>query len=196
MSSKDRQSRIRLVVGLGNPGQRYGSTRHNAGFWFVDGIEGREPFRSDRRSDSEVSSCALGVERVLLQKPQAFMNLSGLPVRQLLDFHKLSPDEVLIVHDELDLAPGIIRLKRGGGHGGHNGLRDLIRHIGAEFARLRVGIGHPGQREQVVGYVLDPPQREEREAIDSALNDARAVLADLASGDWDRAVRTLHNRTA
>lgn len=185
---------IRLVVGLGNPGPQYAPTRHNVGFWFVDDLDGREPFRPDRRSDSELASCSAGGQRVLLQKPQSFMNRSGLPVRQVVDFHKLPVESVLIVHDDLDLEPGVVRLKRGGGHGGHNGLRDLIRHLGANFARLRVGIGHPGHRDAVVGYVLAAPRHEERALIDAALRDARATLDDLAAGEWDRAVRRLHTR--
>ncbi|TVP79918.1 aminoacyl-tRNA hydrolase [Thioalkalivibrio sp.] len=189
---------IRLIVGLGNPGPRYADTRHNAGFWFVDrlvdGLGGS--FRAESRFEGEVARVSVGGTACDLLKPLTFMNRSGNAVQKLAGFHKIPPAQILVVHDELDLPVGTARLKMGGGHGGHNGLRDLHRHLGPDYARLRIGIGHPGIREEVVGYVLERPSRAEETAMREAINAALESVNDLVAGDWDKAVRRLHARAA
>jgi peptidyl-tRNA hydrolase, PTH1 family len=189
---------IRLIVGLGNPGPRYADTRHNAGFWFVDrlvdGLGGS--FRAEARFEGEVARVSVGGTACDLLKPLTFMNRSGNAVQKLASFHKIPPAQILAVHDDLDLPVGTARLKMGGGHGGHNGLRDLHRHLGPDYARLRIGIGHPGIREAVIGYVLERPSRAEETAMREAINAALESVSDLVAGDWDKAVRTLHARAA
>jgi len=188
---------IQLIVGLGNPGTEYEPTRHNAGFWFVDELAGRcrQSFRVEARFQSEVARCQLGAVECRLQKPQMFMNRSGQGVRSLCQFFKIPLEQVLVVHDELDLPPGVVKLKKGGGHGGHNGLRDLISHLGGkEFYRLRVGIGHPGHKDQVADYVLKKPSKEDRRLIDDAIYDALNVMQDVVDGHMDKAMHVLHSR--
>lgn len=186
---------IRLIVGLGNPGPRYAETRHNAGFWFVDALVRRHSteFRAESRFDGEAARLTLPEGDCWLLKPMSFMNKSGLPVRKCADFYRIAPEEILVVHDELDLDPGVARLKMGGGHGGHNGLRDLHRHMGGpNYARLRLGIGHPGHRDEVVPFVLDRPGRDDARAIDDAIDAALDQVPALIAGRWDEAVRNLH----
>ncbi|MBS0003061.1 MAG: aminoacyl-tRNA hydrolase [Thioalkalivibrio sp.] len=187
---------IRLLVGLGNPGPRYADTRHNAGFWFADRLaaDRGSAFRAESRFEGEVARFAAGSANCLLQKPLTFMNKSGSAVQKLAAFYRIPPTEILVVHDDLDLPAGTVRLKAGGGHGGHNGLRDLHRHLGADYARLRIGIGHPGIREAVIGYVLERPGREEEIAMRQAIDAALGIVDDLVGGDWDRAVRRLHSQ--
>lgn len=187
---------IRVIVGLGNPGADYLRTRHNVGFWFLDMLAGeqRVAFRSTRRFHAETARITVDGTEVLLAKPETFVNRSGRAVRAVLDFFKHAPGEVLVVHDDMDLPVGTARLKRGGGHGGHNGLRDIIQHVGADFARLRFGIGHPSVGREVIDYVLHAPGREEEGAILDALAAAQAELAHLAAGEFDAATRALHNR--
>ncbi|WP_019021476.1 aminoacyl-tRNA hydrolase [Thioalkalivibrio sp. ALE23] len=192
-----RPAPIRLVVGLGNPGPRYAETRHNAGFWFVDALarDHGARFRPENRFDGEAARLTLPEGDAWLLKPMSFMNKSGLPVRKCADFYRIAPEEILVVHDELDLEPGVVRLKHGGGHGGHNGLRDLHRHLGGPaYCRLRVGIGHPGERDQVVPFVLDRPDRDAARAIGEALDHAAREIPALLAGRWDEAVRHLHGR--
>lgn len=189
---------IRLVVGLGNPGPRYAATRHNAGFWLVDQLaqDTSSTFRTESRFTAEIARLRLEQSAdVWLLKPQTFMNRSGLAVQKVAAYYRIPPEAILIVHDDLDLPPGVARLKRGGGHGGHNGLRDLHQHLGANYARLRIGIGHPGQREAVINYVLEPPRQSEFAAIMEALSAALSVIHPLITGDWDKAVRTLHSQS-
>ena len=188
---------IQLIVGLGNPGSDYEPTRHNAGFWFVDELARRcnQPFRTESRFQSEVARCPVDGSEVRLQKPMSFMNRSGQPVSALARFFRVPLEQILVVHDELDLPPGTIRLKKGGGHGGHNGLRDLISHLGSkEFYRLRVGIGHPGHRDQVVDYVLKKPSKEHRQQIEGAIYDALDAIGDIVNGQFERAMHVLHSR--
>lgn len=189
---------IRLIVGLGNPGPRYADTRHNAGFWFVDRLlnDFGGSFRAESRFEGEVARVTVDGAGCDLLKPLTFMNKSGNAVQKLAGFHKVSPEQILVVHDELDLPVGTARLKMGGGHGGHNGLRDLHRHLGPNYARLRIGIGHPGVREAVIGYVLERPSRAEEIAIREAISAALEVVPALVAGDWDKAVRSLHGRAA
>jgi PTH1 family peptidyl-tRNA hydrolase len=186
---------IQLVAGLGNPGAKYEQTRHNAGFWFVDAVarDCGVQFRTDSKYRSEVARCSIAGNDCRLQKPQDFMNRSGRPVAALAGFYQIPRSEILVVHDDLDLPPGTIRLKRDGGHGGHNGLRDLIPALGGrDFLRLRIGIGHPGHRDDVVGYVLKAASREERAAIDAAIAAAVRVLPDIICGNLDAAMKELH----
>ncbi|MEN8207526.1 MAG: aminoacyl-tRNA hydrolase [Pseudomonadota bacterium] len=186
---------IQLVVGLGNPGAKYEQTRHNAGFWFVDEVarQYNTRFKSESKYKSEVARCTIAGNDCRLQKPLDFMNRSGLPVASLAGFYQIPRSSILIVHDDLDLPPGTVKLKRGGGHGGHNGLRDLIPHLGGnDFLRLRIGIGHPGHRDDVVGYVLKNASREDRTAIDQAIDDAVKMLPDIIAGHLDKAMKALH----
>jgi len=186
---------IRAIVGLGNPGAKYADTRHNAGFWFVDSLARRFGcrFRVEAKFFGEVCRLQLDGEDCWLLKPTTFMNRSGQAVAALARFYKLKPEEVLVAHDEIDLPPGEIKLKLGGGHGGHNGLRDIIPALGSkDFLRLRVGVGHPGHKDAVVDYVLDRPPRAEQEAIDAALDRAEARIADLVAGDIAGAMNILH----
>ncbi len=189
---------LRLIVGLGNPGPRYADTRHNAGFWFVDRLASDRggALRAESRYEGEVARISVQGATCLLLKPLAFMNRSGGAVQKLAAFYRIPPEEILVVHDELDLPVGTVRLKRGGGHGGHNGLRDIQQHLGPDFARLRIGIGHPGVRDAVIGYVLERPSREEEAGMREAIAAALDTVDDLVTGDWDKAVRCLHGRPA
>lgn len=155
---------IDLIVGLGNPGSKYEQTRHNAGFWFVEEIARLKGahFRPEAKFSGDVCKVVLEGRDIWLLKPNTFMNLSGQSVNKLASFYKIPKDNILVAHDELDLDPGVVRLKTGGGHGGHNGLRDIINHLGKEFQRLRIGIGHPGSRDDVVDYVLHRASKTNR----------------------------------
>lgn len=187
---------LRLIVGLGNPGAQYLATRHNVGFWFLDALAGElgESFRPNRRAHGEFVRTRFKGNDLMLLKPDTFVNKSGLAVRATLDYFKYSHAELLVVHDDLDLPAGAARVKRGGGHGGHNGLRDIIRHVGRDFARLRFGIGHPGGHKSVVDYVLDRPLRREEDAILDAFNIVAPQLNALLSGDFEAAMQALHTR--
>jgi len=188
--------RIRLIVGLGNPGPKYDQTRHNAGFWFVDQLARRfgGQFRAESKFSGEVCKIRVAEEEVWLLKPMTFMNRSGLAVRQLSTFYKIPLEEILVAHDELDLDPGVVRLKRGGGHGGHNGLRDISSQLGKDFMRLRIGIGHPGHKDDVVDFVLSRARREEQQGIDDAINEAADAAEDIVSGQSQKAMNQLHSR--
>jgi PTH1 family peptidyl-tRNA hydrolase len=188
-------SAIRLVAGLGNPGARYEQTRHNAGFWFVEAVARRygARFHPENRYKSEVARCSIDGNDCRLQKPLDFMNRSGAPVAALAGFYRIPRHAILVVHDDLDLPPGTVKLKRGGGHGGHNGLRDLIPVLGGnDFLRLRIGIGHPGHRDDVVGYVLQCASRKDRVAIDGGIDNAVQALPDIIAGRIDKAMKDLH----
>jgi PTH1 family peptidyl-tRNA hydrolase len=189
---------IRLIAGLGNPGAKYEQTRHNAGFWFVDEVARRYEgqFRTESRFGSEVAVCRIDGQECRLQKPQEFMNRSGRPVAALAAFYRIPRPAILVVHDDLDLPPGTARLKQDGGHGGHNGLRDLIPNLGGnDFLRLRIGIGHPGHRDDVVGYVLKPAARDDQAAIEAAIEAALDVLPDVVAGNIEAAMKQLHTAT-
>ena len=188
---------IQLIVGLGNPGTEYEPTRHNAGFWFVDELARRcqQGFRAEARFHSEMARCQLEGRECRLQKPQTYMNRSGQAVRALMQFFRIPVDAILVAHDELDLPAGTVRLKTGGGHGGHNGLRDLISHLGTrDFHRLRIGIAHPGDKRQVVDYVLKPPGKEDRRLIDAAMDEALDVMPLVMGGEMDKAMHRLHSQ--
>jgi len=184
----------RLIVGLGNPGAAYAEHRHNVGFWFVDRLASdlRVSLLPQGKFYGRVARCA---ELWLLQ-PATWMNLSGQAVAALAHFYRIAPDEILVVHDELDLPPGSIRLKQGGGNGGHNGLRDIQARLSTpDFWRLRLGIGHPGEREEVVNHVLRAPRREERELIERAIERCLLAWPQFAAGDYAAAQRQLHGKT-
>ncbi len=172
---------IRVIAGLGNPGAEYAETRHNAGFWLVDRLaEAHEvPLKLQRRLDAEIGRIRTGGEEIWLIKPMSFMNRSGGPLRAVLDYYKLDIGETLVAHDELDLPPGTLRLKKGGGHGGHNGLRDILSHCGPDFYRLRIGIGHPGSSDRVVGFVLRRAGIDEQELLDTAVERAMKAVPKL-----------------
>lgn len=190
-------STIRLIVGLGNPGREYETTRHNAGFWWVDELARlhKLDFRNDAKFHGLTARGQLHGHEVLLLKPQTFMNVSGRAVGALAQFYKIAPPEILVVHDELDLPPGVARLKMGGGHGGHNGLKDIAAHLGTrDFWRLRFGIGHPGERADVSSYVLNDPRREERELIDKAMQQAQDIAHLVIEGKTEAAMLRLHSR--
>lgn len=187
---------IELIAGLGNPGSKYEQTRHNAGFWLVEEIARLKGahFRPESKFSGEVCKVVLEGRDVWLLKPDTFMNRSGLAVQKLASFYKIPVENILVAHDELDLEPGTARLKSGGGHGGHNGLRDIIAHLGKEFHRLRIGVGHPGDRSQVVDYVLHRASQDEQISIENSIDDALRVLPLLAEGSWEKAVHRLHTK--
>ncbi|MFZ9966216.1 MAG: aminoacyl-tRNA hydrolase [Steroidobacteraceae bacterium] len=187
---------LRLVVGLGNPGPEYALTRHNAGFWLVDELAARHggQWKADRRLNAETTRVSIADRELWLIKPMAFMNRSGGPVRSFCDYLKVGAGEVLVAHDELDLPVGAVRLKLAGGAGGHNGLRDLITHLGADFWRLRLGIAHPGHRDEVVDYVLRRAPREEQEAILSAIARAADEIPRLLTEGADKVMNRLHTQ--
>ena len=181
----------RLVVGLGNPGSEYEDNRHNLGFWFVDQLA-RE-LKVALAPQGKFFGRAGRIDELWLLQPTTFMNRSGQAVAALARFYKIAPEEILVVHDELDLQPGSIRLKKGGGNGGHNGLKDIQAHLATpDFWRLRLGIGHPGERNEVVSYVLKAPRKEEQEEIDRALGRCLLAWPKLGVGDYEGAQRLLH----
>jgi len=186
---------IKLIVGLGNPGTRYEATRHNVGFWFVDLVARRHggAFRKESRFHGALCKVDIASASCWLLKPETFMNQSGRSVGFFCNYYRIDPRHVLVVHDDLDLAPGSIRLKTGGGHGGHNGLRDIINALGSrDFHRLRIGIGHPGDRNQVVDYVLSTPSKADSEAIEGAIAEAEKLLPLLLEGEFQRVMNRLH----
>lgn len=190
-------SQVTAIIGLGNPGPDYEATRHNAGFWLVDALARRAhtELRPEKKFLGLYAKVRLGDRDIHLLNPTTFMNRSGGAVAALCQFFKLAPTELLVVHDELDLPPGQARYKTGGGHGGHNGLRDIISALGNQndFHRLRVGIGHPGEARQVSHYVLNRPGKAEQEAIDQALAECEATLPLALAGDWAKAMNRLHS---
>lgn len=187
---------LTMIAGLGNPGERYARTLHNAGFWFVDALarDAHESFRHEKRFDAEICRIRLAGKEVWLIKPQGYMNLSGGSIRGLLDYYRLSVEELLVAHDEIDLPPGTVRLKKGGGHGGHNGLRDTIRHCGPDFMRLRLGVGHPGDKNLVTSYVLKPGTPEVEKAVLGEVDDAIRVMPTLVEKGLSVAMTELHTK--
>ena len=187
---------LRIIVGLGNPGPEHQVTRHNVGFWFVDLLARRHggEFRDYRKYSGETARVAIDGQELILLKPTTYMNRSGLSVRQISDFYKIVPDDILVAHDELDLPVGSVRLKNGGGHGGHNGLRDTIAHIGENFWRLRLGIGHPGNKAEVIDYVLTRAPRVEEDLILEAVNTAADSVPLILEQGAERAMTKLHSR--
>ena len=188
-------SGIKLFVGLGNPGDKYIATRHNAGFWWIDQIAAQT--NSNLALDAKMFGIVgkLHQDKWLL-KPTTFMNGSGKSIAALGNYYKIQPAEILVIHDELDLPVGTARLKFGGGHGGHNGLRDTHAALGtADYWRLRIGIGHPGDRNEVVNYVLKAPLKDEQAAIDDSIIKSAILLDTLTAGDFESAMLKLHTKT-
>jgi PTH1 family peptidyl-tRNA hydrolase len=187
---------LRIIVGLGNPGPEHLLTRHNAGFWFVDALAAKAGarFRSHTKFQGEICRTQLSGGEVTLLKPMTYMNRSGLAIRALFDYLKVQASEVLVVHDELDLPVGEVRFKLGGGAGGHNGLRDTITHIGQDFWRLRLGIGHPGDKSEVIDYVLRRAPKEEEARLLESVSEAIPVLQVFLEQGAERAMNDLHGK--
>lgn len=188
-------SDLRLIVGLGNPGAEYAATRHNVGFWFVDALasECGERFGMESRLLGETARIRFAGADVRLLRPSTFMNRSGQSLAAALRYWKIEPAQCLVVHDDLDLPAGTARLKFDGGHGGQNGLRDIVAHLGhGAFHRLRIGIGHPGHKDRVTGWVLGRPGKDDEAAMRAAINDALAVLPLVVAGNFNEAMKRLH----
>lgn len=186
---------IKLLVGLGNPGPEYEATRHNAGFWFLDGAARalKTSLVMDRSYYGLVARTSFAGQPLWLLEPQTFMNLSGKSVAALARFFKIKPDEILVAHDELDLPPGEAKLKFGGSHAGHNGLRDIHAQLGTgDYWRLRLGVGHPGQKSEVVNWVLKKPALDDRIAMDQSIDRALAALPRLLAGEMNQAMLLIH----
>ena len=189
---------IKLFVGLGNPGAEYEATRHNAGFWWVEALsrELKTPLTFDKSYFGQVARTTVHGQTIWLLTPQTFMNLSGKSVAALARFFKIKPEEVLVVHDELDIVPGQVKLKFGGSHAGHNGLRDIHAQLGtADYWRLRLGVGHPGVKEEVINWVLKKPSQEHRTAIDDCIARSLKALPALLAGEMEKATMLIHTST-
>ena len=187
---------LSIIAGLGNPEDKYEKTLHNAGFWFVDVLARKYggDFRYEKKFDAESCRIRISDQEVWLVKPQSYMNLSGGPVRGVMDYYRLNTAQLLVAHDEIDLPPGTVRLKQGGGHGGHNGIRDVIQHCGADFMRLRLGVGHPGEKDQVTGHVLKRASSDVEAAVERNIDDAIAVLSLLIDDGLNAATKKLHTK--
>ena len=186
---------IKLFVGLGNPGPDYAATRHNAGFWWIDELarELKVSLSMDKSYHGYVARTTVGGHTIWLLQPQTFMNLSGKSVASLAKFFKIAPEEILVVHDELDIAPGLMKMKFGGSHAGHNGLRDIHAQLGsADYWRLRMGVGHPGVKSEVINWVLKKPSLDNRIAIDQGITRSLKAVPDMISGDMDKATMVIH----
>jgi PTH1 family peptidyl-tRNA hydrolase len=186
-----------LIAGLGNPGPQYEHTRHNVGFWWLDQLANdmNINFSVNNKYHGQLAQCQLSGNKLFLLKPLLFMNRSGQSLAALANFYKIPPAHILVIHDDLDLPVGIARLKKGGGHGGHNGLRDIISCVGSkDFLRCRLGIDHPGNSKDVSDYVLSKPSQSDRQAITTAINSSLQVLPDVLSGDLEKAMHWLHSR--
>ena len=184
---------IKLIVGLRNPGLKYAKTRHNVGEWMLHAATsaawlGKKDFFGD------VAELDISGQKIWGLLPNTFMNLSGQAVAAMSRFYRLSPQEILVIHDDLDLAVGVVRIKHGGGHGGHNGLQDIIRHLGADFYRIRIGIGHPGDKTQVANYVLHEPSAVEKKDLDCAIAHTLPYLTDIVTGNISAVMNELHRR--
>jgi PTH1 family peptidyl-tRNA hydrolase len=190
--------KIQLIVGLGNPGPQYTQTRHNVGFWLVEQLCNslKTPIANESKFKGYIASATYGNQPLKILAPMTYMNRSGESVLAVSKFYKIPPEEILVVHDELDLPPGVARLKLDGGHGGHNGLGDIIAHLGTKkFYRLRLGIGHPGDKDDVTNYVLERPNKADNAKIVEAIDASLAVFNDLLAGNFEKAMTTLHTAT-
>lgn len=186
---------IKLICALGNPGDKYAQTRHNAGFWFLGKLSASEDISLSHNSrfKSLVGDFRHATNVVRVIAPQTFMNKSGEALAPFANFYQVQADEILVLHDEIDLPPGSIKLKTGGGHGGHNGLRDIINHLGSnDFHRMRIGVGHPGEKSKVVSFVLNRPSIAETQLIDACLDNIYKVLPEILSGDFSAAMNQYH----
>lgn len=187
---------LSIIAGLGNPGDRYERTLHNVGFWFLDALarKYRGEFRYEKRFDADCCKIDMHGSDIWLVKPKSYMNQSGGPVRGVLDYYRLNPKQLLVAHDEIDLPPGTVRLKQGGGHGGHNGIRDVMRHCGADFMRLRLGVGHPGDKDEVTNYVLKRGSSTIERAVEDNIDEAVAVMPTLIEDGLNAAMKELHTK--
>lgn len=186
---------LQLIVGLQNPGIQYERTRHNAGAWFIQALlaHARLQLKADKKLQGMIGSLPHLDWPCYVFLPNCFMNLSGTPIQLVMQYYKIPPEAILVAHDELDLPVGTAKLKTGGGHGGHNGLRSTIQHLGtAEFHRLRIGIGHPGHRDHVHDFVLSAPSASDKKHIDEAIDKSLTVLPFALQGDWPKAMQLLH----
>ena len=185
-----------IIAGLGNPEDKHERTLHNVGFWFVDALARKYggEFRYEKKFDANCCKVNVVGREVWLVKPQSFMNLSGGPIRSVLEYYRLDPKCLLVVHDEIDLSPGTVRLKQGGGHGGHNGIRDVMQHCGADFMRLRIGIGHPGEKSQVTGYVLKRGSPDVESAVVENVAEAMGIIPMMLEDGISAAMKQLHTR--
>ncbi len=193
----DNFAMIKLFVGLGNPGADYEATRHNAGFWWIDALAQQLGVRlvPDKSYQGLVARANINGETVWLLKPQTFMNLSGRSVAAIARFFKIAPDQILVVHDELDILPGLLKLKQGGSHAGHNGLRDIHDQLGsADYWRLRIGIGHPGVKSEVIHWVLQKPTQAQRQTIEDCIERSLATMPLLLAGEMGKATMALHTK--
>ncbi|HSG89470.1 MAG TPA: aminoacyl-tRNA hydrolase [Pseudomonadales bacterium] len=190
---------VRLIVGLGNPGDEYAHTRHNAGAEFVAALAARhgETLRPEKKFSGLTARVSEAGQDLRLLVPTTFYNSTGDAVVPMLNFYRIPSSALLLVHDELDLPPGVARLKQGGGHGGNNGVRDTIRALGgdADFGRLRLGVGHPGDKSRVTGFLLTRAPKSERALLETAIDEALRVVPDLVEGRWEQAMTELHTRT-
>ena len=189
-------SELRAIIGLGNPGRDYADTRHNAGFWFVDALARAHggSFRTESKFRGELARVKVAGADVLLLKPSTYMNLSGEAAQALAQFYKLAPGDMLIAHDELDLPVGTVRLKKGGGHGGHNGLRSLHQHLGPDYLRLRIGVGHPGNKEMVMPYLTEMRiSKADEPLVKAGIEFAVPAVETWLAGKWDKAMQQLHS---
>ncbi len=185
-----------LIAGLGNPGPEYAETRHNAGFWFIDRLARDQhiELRSDKRCAGDLGQLGSGSERRWLLKPQTFMNHSGRSLAALANYYNIPASQIIVVYDEIDLPPGTVRLKFSGGHGGHNGMRDIVQQLGsADFYRVRIGIGHPGHRDHVVSYVLGRPTKAEREQIEASIDRVLTEIPAILDGEYEKVMHRLHS---
>ena len=186
-----------IIAGLGNPGSQYEHTRHNVGYWWLDQLANElgQSFKTESRFNGQLIQFTTPEHKIWLVKPLTFMNRSGQSVAALANFYKLKPEQILVVHDELDLPAGTAKFKFGGGHGGQNGLRDIISKLGnnQNFHRLRIGIGHPGDKSQVTGHVLGRASKSDQQAIDAVIDEALRVLPDALGGDLAKAMNRLHS---
>ena len=189
-------TQLSIIAGLGNPEERYERTLHNAGFWFVDAVARKYggDFRYEKKFDAECCKVSIAGNDIWLLKPQSYMNQSGGPVRAALDYYRLNAKHLLVAHDEIDLPPGTVRLKHGGGHGGHNGIRDVMQHCGKAFMRLRIGVGHPGEKDKVTGYVLKRASTSIAAAVEKNVDEALDVMPLLIEDGLNAAMKALHTK--
>ena len=188
---------IQLIIGLGNPGDKYSKTRHNAGFWFINALAEKygASFKTETKFSGELAKANSEGNAVWLLKPSTFMNRSGLAAHQVTQFYKIPTENVLVAYDELDLPVGTARLKKSGGHGGHNGLRDLHAQITKEYIRLRLGIGHPGDSKKVADYVLSRPSQNDEISIINAIDRSLEIIPQVIAGDNQKAMNVLHTES-
>ncbi|KKW67583.1 peptidyl-tRNA hydrolase [Lampropedia cohaerens] len=188
---------LKLLVGLGNPGPQYDGTRHNAGFWWIDRVAqlAGAALAPEKGFYANLAKVNIGGQPVWLMQPMTFMNKSGQAVGAMARFYRIEPQEILVVHDELDLRPGQVKLKFAGSHAGHNGLKDIQAHLGTpDYWRLRLGVGHPGVKAEVINWVLGKPSAEDRQAIDQAIEHTLGALPQMLSGQMDLAMRHVHTQ--